>query len=660
MTSGEGEMAAALSRRGAESAAGPRLGWLVAAGFGLEALLVGFILLYVNVPAGYNSPYGLSLASVPIFRTLWPYPTLMLEPRGFTLAATVAILGLWLIYVCASAIVSRRLAGDPVELEDLASAEAVGPGEWRWLAMVVAATLLAVEVPYLLTQVQAARGVVFTGMFWSPHDLAQFLAAMREGAAGSLWLIHDHLTGEPHSPALMYVPYVALGKLAGAIGLDFQQAYHLFELASRAVLIVSIYLFCCTMLRELRQRRLALALIAFSSGLELCVPEFSTFLAMFTAPHLMLGLASILLGARFYTLSWLGRPLTAVMAAGLATLGLGLTHSFSLVTLGVVVAVHLGLSWLMGARPPRTALAAAGAMFLTASPFVLYSLLVFGMDPFWSVVYGRQNVTPTPSIGLLVLSLGPFLILAGLGLRDFTRQMTPGRWLVLVWIIASVILMYAPVGYQRRFAFGLQPMLGIVGAGALESTWNWVRQRGRLPLRADRFLLTLSLLMALACGPLLLYVVVMRGAISPTIHAATGSPQGLPAGTYQPIAVRDAALWLATVMGPDDVVLAETQTGNYLAGMVPGRVYVGHWSATMNYAAKERAMRWFYRGEGDEMSRARFLKENNIAYVWYGPRERALGPPPSLSGGGLGMIYSGGDVCVYEVRMKTTAASLCD
>lgn len=87
---------------------------LAGVGLALQALLLGFILLYVNVPAGYNSPYGLSLASVPLFRSLWPYPTLTLEPRDFTLAATVAILGLWLIYIGASAIVGRwHLAGDP-------------------------------------------------------------------------------------------------------------------------------------------------------------------------------------------------------------------------------------------------------------------------------------------------------------------------------------------------------------------------------------------------------------------------------------------------------------------------------------------------------------------------------------------------------------------
>jgi hypothetical protein len=83
------------------------------------------------------------------------------------------------------------------------------------LALVAAA---AMEVPYLLAYSQAAEGHVFVGMLWTPQDFAQYGAAMREGAASTSWLVHDHLSGEPHEPVLMYALYVALGKLAGGLG----------------------------------------------------------------------------------------------------------------------------------------------------------------------------------------------------------------------------------------------------------------------------------------------------------------------------------------------------------------------------------------------------------------------------------------------------------
>jgi 6-phospho-beta-glucosidase len=70
-------------------------------------------------------------------------------------------------------------------------------------------------------------------MLWSPHDFSQYAAAMREGAAAASWLIHDHLTGEPHAPAFMYPLYVGLGKLAGLLHLDAQAVYHGAEIAAR-------------------------------------------------------------------------------------------------------------------------------------------------------------------------------------------------------------------------------------------------------------------------------------------------------------------------------------------------------------------------------------------------------------------------------------------
>ena len=92
--------------------------------------------------------------------------------------------------------------------------------DWRWLAAATAAVMLLVEIPYLVAHAQIARGLVFVGMFWSPHDFAQYAAAMREGAASASWLVHDHLSGEPHAPALMYTFYVALGKASVMLGMQ--------------------------------------------------------------------------------------------------------------------------------------------------------------------------------------------------------------------------------------------------------------------------------------------------------------------------------------------------------------------------------------------------------------------------------------------------------
>src|SRR4051794_36670294 len=73
----------------------------------IGALLTGFILLYVNFPAGSNVAYGLSKESLPLFRGQWPYPTLALDPRSFGQAAALVIVLLWATYLASCAVLGR-------------------------------------------------------------------------------------------------------------------------------------------------------------------------------------------------------------------------------------------------------------------------------------------------------------------------------------------------------------------------------------------------------------------------------------------------------------------------------------------------------------------------------------------------------------------------
>jgi hypothetical protein len=534
--------------------------------------------------------------------------------------------------------------------------------ERRWLAMVVVATVVLTEIPFLLAYGQEACGFAFTGMLWSPHDFAQYAAAMRDGAASSSWLIHDRLTAEPHRPVLMYPFYVGLGKLAAMLRLDFQLAFHAAALAARSVLLIVIYVFTAAIFPSVGERRRAFLLVLFSSGLafwllmldaavpfmgdrrslftlDLQLPDVTTFLALFLAPHHLLGLALLLLAARVYLASWThpGRHLPVL--TGLAVLGLGLVNPFSLVTLCVILPVHAALAWLTHRQLPLVAALCVGAAFLAAAPFVSYSWLVFGADPFWSLVYGQQNFTPSPPPPFLALSLAPVLALAAVGLPRFSRGRSPERTLILVWVVASLALMYAPVGYQRRFAFGIHTMLALIAAAGLAPFWS----RADTPARRGKHFLTLGLLLALFGTTACSYGLRLQAASRPEDVVRQG-------GAFHPVSLEDAAHWLAPVMEPGDVILSLALTGNYLATVVPGRVFIGHPIATLQFADKEASVHWFYRQGDGQHARQQFLADNSIRYVVYGPYERAAGASPSTSHENLRLVYATSDVSIFEVR----------
>jgi hypothetical protein len=375
---------------------------------------------------------------------------------------------------------------------------------------------------------------------------------------------------------------------------------------------------------------------------ELSRPEVSTFLVLFTAPHLMLGLACLLLAAAGYLASWRRGGLVSIVATGAATLGVGLTNPFGLVTLGGVLAGHLGLAVLCGPRPPRAAVLGALLAGVCAAPFLLYNLLVFGADPFWGVVYGKQNVIPTPPAPFLAMGFAPVLVLAALGLPRFVARRDPGHRLVVVWIVLCLALICAPttLGYQRRFVFGVQPMLAIVAVAALQRLLAWARRADSPWCAVGRRTLRNLALITLFGSSVCLYGAIFQ------IVARPAAGHG---GAFQPRAIEEAGRWLAGRMSVDDVVVADGMTGNYLAGVIPGRAYAGHQVGTLDLEGKLAAERQFYLA-ASAGSAERFLVESGARYVVYGPYERALGGASPADLPLLHLVYDTPEVRIYAVN----------
>ena len=95
--------------------------------------------------------------------------------------------------------------------------------------------------------------------------------------------------------------------------------------------------------------------------------------------------------------------------------------------------------------------------------------------------------------------------------------------------------------------------------------------------------------------------------------------------------------------------LAQPATGNYLVRTITGRVYVGHWSATVDYLQKRRDVAWFFAGPMDS-ERQEFLAAHGIRYVVVGPVERMTASPAWSSGeqAGLVSIYDADGVTIFE------------
>ena len=529
-------------------------------------------------------------------------------------------------------------------------------GDRAWLLGVGTGLVVLCGLPYLLAALFGPPDLERLGTFWFSRDFSQYQAAMREGAQQTSWLVHDHFSVEPHAAALMYPLYVGAGKLAAALGLADLVVFTALEWLGRASVLLAVYAFAGTFLSRRPTRRLAVLLTLFTLGLDVwTVPlrlmlqaagasgaasalpetinpylEVSSFGVLLAAPHLMFGLALTLATAGVYRRAIQARQRAAFLALlGAMLVALSLVHSFNTPVLVSVLAVH---ALVCG----RRAWPAAGVALAAVAPMAIYSLLLYAADPFWSGTYSLQNLMPAPAPGMLPFDFGLVLLAAPLAWPVVRRWPAEPRWLILAWVGLGLLWMYAPVSYQRRFAFGVQPGLAVLAAVGLVHSTAWLRAHA--PPLARR-LVNYALVLAAISTSVLVYVSLLASAIT-----------NKPAEMYlwsKPEAA--AAAWLATHSTAADVVLASTPFANPLVGTIDGRVVHGHVVATLDSPAKEALVARFYSSAASAEERTQILRTSQATVVALGPRERDLGALALDDQPGLRLVYDRGGVALYRV-----------
>src|SRR5438477_13150961 len=118
--------------------------------------------------------------------------------------------------------------------------------------------------------------------------------------------------------------------------------------------------------------------------------------------------------------------------------------------------------------------------------------------------------------------------------------------------------MYAPLPYQRRFAFGVQPALAVLAAVGLVEVNAFFLAQHVGPLR--RRLFNYAAAVAGISTSLLVYLSLLSSAV---LNA--------PADVYVwSRAEAEAGQWLGSHSTAEDVVLASTEFANPLAGVIDG------------------------------------------------------------------------------------------
>ncbi len=512
-------------------------------------------------------------------------------------------------------------------------------GERVFPVVVGICVLFLVSIPYGLAAQKAGSGHVFGGFLLNPLDGNSYLAKMVQGMEGA-WRFQLPFTGKPGDGAYLFLFYLGLGHVARLARLPAVVIFHLARLASSGLLLWALWDFWGQVFNRVSSRRLAFGLSALGSGSgwllvawggftsDFWVAEAYPFLSMYANPHFALGLAILL---------WILSPghecdtgWKIMVGTACGGLLLGVINPFGVVV-GIMV---LGGNWLWhfvrrerGARENFMRMAVLGVVGM---PSLIYALWVTSHDPAFRS-WNAQNLTPSPAVWDLVVSLSPAVLVGVWGLVTWVGNsrrpgLAPDATLVS-WLVLGITAIYLPLALQRRFMMGLFiPVTGLAVLG-LENLFGSRLSRFRL---AGWGLMILSL-------PTNLMILL----------AAYNGIQNLDPAIYMAQTEMDALVWIANHAEGGDIILASPEMGLFIPAYTGKRVLYGHPFETVDAARQEAMVIDFFRNGRQVEAVEAFVVEHDVGYVFLGPREDILGEVAIPEGWVL--VYWEGDVRVYWV-----------
>ena len=538
--------------------------------------------------------------------------------------------------------------------------------EKKIVAVMAAVLMVLVFLPTLAAVLLArARGLAWSGRtIFSPDDLTVYLSYLSQAKNGARLFI-SNFSAERSSPFLNLL-WLAVGLLGRFLHLAPLAAYQLARLLLIPVFAFTVHWATKYFLPTRRERLLATALMLFASGwgvyfvpflpaqlqasgflaapVDLWVAEALGFSSAFYSPHFLASWTLIIVSLVLLFRAFTEDRLRLAAWAGLAALVLFNFHPYHAPTLYAVGAAAC-LAELARGRKAWRQLLALGVFVAVSAPSVIYEWWL--MQPARNgAVLAAGNICLTPPLIYILLGFGALLPLAVAGFflqrRRSRAENQGGEHLafLVAWAVIELLIIYAPLAFNRRLLQGWEFPLAVLSATALaagldrfdrRSDWRWLRQP--------------------ALGALLFVVVLAPTSLNTVIRDVVLTARNQPPYYFYSSDQVAAFAWMRVHLHYQDVVLATYMSGNDLGGWANVSVFEGQWTQTVDVVNKNRAAEHFFSAAATDAWRQDLLADSGVDYVYWGPAEKNLGA--DLRGRPyLQAVYTAGDITVFRVTNK--------
>jgi hypothetical protein len=304
---------------------------------------------------------------------------------------------------------------------------------------------------------------------------------------------------------------------------------------------------------------------------------------------------------------------------------LTMIQPYAAVVVGLVASVWLVSESARARAVERPLLVRLVAFALAALPVAGYMLWLLQANPHYRQ-WMDQNLTPSPPVWQWLTGYGLLVPLAAGGVVQAVRRRSSPDRLLLIWTGVQVVVMFLPIGMQRRLSTGLHLPLCLLAAIGV---WEIVLPRIR---RATQGLAIWLLLLLLIPSNLILGLAGVGG-------VAAGNPYLVVTDSQW-----QALAWLRENVPPDAVVLADVEFGTLVPAWGGGaRVIYGHPFETLEATSREAEVNRFFDGEMPDAEREGFLYGWSVDLVVV---QTNLYPAPELRG--YQLVWQDGPILILQ------------
>jgi hypothetical protein len=536
-----------------------------------------------------------------------------------------------------------------------------------WPLMLAALVFGLTGIPYAIGFFHTPQGMVFGGILEWIEDEDMYFSFIRQAADGH-FLFANRLTTLDHTPVYFNPQWWLVGRIMAWLGGSSAWAYQVWRAAGAVSVIFGFSALTKVVLRDQRQRLIAMLMCAFGGGfswisavLKRLDPdllrssaELSDRLGIETRtgmhpfnqilgnPNFSLPLGLLLLSFAWYVRGEItgGRRCYAI-ATALAFIE-GAMRPYDLITIYTVIPLFLLIEFVVTRDPQIHRLAWRALPIVTTAPLLLYFIYIFKFHhvfKYWGS-QGHSMVIPV-HWHLLNLGLGGGLVAVRLCLLRTYPIRTSAERLLSAWIIIVFFFAHAhklPMFHSMPYTFQLvsttMPPVILLGVVVLDPA-RWARsERG------------------VAAWPLFIAAFLIANSAS-SIRLVENYSKSVynNQSFYIPYSLIETTRYINKNLKINhDIVLCVRETGHTLARYAPVRVVVGHWSVTPHGREIETRVERFYRSDMTVREREEFLKEFGVTWIYWGSSETKLGAPPREAIPGFETRLINPDIVLYSAK----------